>query len=81
MLTAIACVYGRILNTRLVSWIMVSDEQTAYQKGKSILNHLFTIRLLIELAKASNITLCLRSRLKVPSSEKAGFHRYWQMYA
>ena len=44
-MSAIACLYDRILNTRLQSWMMVSAEQTAYQKGKSVLNHLFTLRL------------------------------------
>ena len=57
MMKSIACLYDRILNTRLLSWIRVSAEQTAYQVGKSILNHLFTVRLLIELAKACNVTL------------------------
>ena len=57
MMKSIACLYDRIVNTRLLSWIRVSDVQTAYQKGKSILIHLFTMRLLIELAKAHNVTL------------------------
>ena len=57
MMKSIACLYDRILNTRLLSWIRVSAEQTAYQVGKSILNHLFTVRLLIELAKACDVTL------------------------
>ena len=38
-------------------WITVSDEQTAYQKGKSVLSHIFTLRLLIELAKVCDVTL------------------------
>lgn len=57
MMKSIACLYDRVINCRLLSWIRVSDEQTAYQKGKSILIHLFTMRLLIELAKSCNITL------------------------
>ena len=57
MMKSIACLYDRILNSRLLSWIQTSDEQTAYKKFKSILNHLFTMRLLIELAKACDVTL------------------------
>ena len=57
MMKSLACLYDRIVNTRLLAWIRVSDVQTAYQKGKSILIHLFTVRLLIELAKSCDITL------------------------
>ena len=57
MMPAIACLYDRIFNTRLQLWMMVSAEQTVYQKGKSVLNHLFTLRLLIELTKVWDVTL------------------------
>ena len=57
MMRSLACLYDRVVNSRLLSWISVSEVQTAYQKGKSILIHLFTVRLLIELAKSQNITL------------------------
>ena len=55
MMSAVACIYDRIA-ARLQLWITVSDEQTAYQKGKSVLNHIFTLRLLIGLAKVYDVT-------------------------
>ena len=54
MMTAIACLFDRILAARLDKWLPISDEQSAYQKGKSTMNHLFTLLLIIELAKLSN---------------------------
>ena len=49
----------KILNTRLQLWMMVSAEQTAYQKGKSVLNHLFTLRFLINLRKFATLLFTL----------------------
>ena len=43
--------FDRILASRLTTWAKISPEQTAFQKGKSTLNHIFTLRLLIALAK------------------------------
>ena len=57
MMSVIACLCDKILAARLQLWITVSDEQTAYQKGKSVLNNIFTLRLLIELAKVCDVTL------------------------
>ena len=57
MLPALGVLYDRVINNRLNSWIEVNDEQSAFQKGKSTLHQIFTIRLLIEVAKMSNTTL------------------------
>lgn len=52
-----ANIYDRILYHRIYPWMNINTEQTAYQKNKSTLNHIFTLRLLIELSKKLNITL------------------------
>ncbi len=49
--------YSVILANRLYKWICVDDEQTAFQKGKSTVHQLFTLRLLIALAHKLDITL------------------------
>ena len=59
MMQAVACVYDRILGMRLLQWLPVSDEQTAYQKGKSTALHILTIRVISQLAKKLNITVYL----------------------
>ena len=59
MLRALAVLYDRVIANRLTSWLTVRirDIQSAFQKGKSVLHQLFTIRLLIEIAKQNNTTL------------------------
>ena len=57
MLPALAVLHDRIIANRLTSWIKVHDEQSAFQKKKSTTHQLFTIRLLIELAKKNNFTI------------------------
>ena len=57
MLPALGVLFDRIIYNRLNAWIGVHDEQSAYRKGKSTLHQLFTIRLLIEIAKKTNTTL------------------------
>ena len=57
MLPALAVLHDRVIANRLTSWIKVHDEQSAFQKKKSTIHQLFTIRLLIELAKKNNFTL------------------------
>ena len=57
MLPALGVLYDRILTNRLNKWIGVEEEQTAFQKGKSTIHQLFTIRILIALAYYCNITL------------------------
>ena len=47
----LALLYDRIIAARLVSWAKISYEQSAFQKGKSTLNHIFTLRVLIGLCK------------------------------
>ena len=57
MLPSLGVLYDRILAARLSKWLNVYDEQSGFQKGKSTLYQIFTIRLLIMLAKAENVTL------------------------
>ena len=59
MLRALAVLYDRVIANRLTSWMTtrIHDIQSAFQKGKSVLHQLFTIRLLIAIAKQNNITL------------------------
>ena len=57
MLPTLGVLYDRILYGRLEKWINVHDEQTGFQKGKSTTHQIFTIRLLITLAKYMKITL------------------------
>ena len=49
--------FDRILASRLTTWANISHEQTAFQKGKGTLNHIFTLRLLIALSKRYKKTL------------------------
>ena len=46
----LASLYDRILYNRIVLWINIQWEQSAYQNKKSTIIQLFTLRLLIELA-------------------------------
>ena len=57
MLPSLGVLYDRILNARLSKWVKVQDEQSGFRKGKSTLHQIFTIYLLILLAKSMNITL------------------------
>ena len=57
MLSTIGILYDLILTKRLNRWLNVNDEQTGFRKGKSTLTQIFTLRLLIEMAKKMNITL------------------------
>ena len=41
--------YDRILANRLIGWAKINYEQTAFQKNKSTLNHIFTLRILTSL--------------------------------
>ena len=56
-LPGIGVLDDRIIANRLHRWIGVEDEQTAFQSGKSTTHQLFTLRLLIAIARQSNITL------------------------
>ena len=57
MLWALAALYHRIIANRLHDWIGINYEQSAFQKGKSTIHQLFTLRLLIEIAKRTNTAL------------------------
>ena len=57
MLKALSALYDRIMTIRLRKWSGVSYVQSAFQKLKSTIHPLFTIRLLIEIAKATGVTL------------------------
>ena len=51
MLAALGVLYDRIINNRMKNWLTVHDVQSGFQKFKSTLHQIFTIRLLIVLAK------------------------------
>ena len=57
MLPAIDALFDRIIANRLNLWLGVNSEQSAFQKGKSTLHQLFTLRLLIAIALKTNSTL------------------------
>ena len=57
MLPTLGVLFDRIIANKLSNWIGVHDEQTAFQKGKSTILHLFTIRVLIETARITNKTI------------------------
>ena len=43
--------YDRIIALRLIAWAKINSEQTAFQKGKGTLDQIFTLRVVIALAK------------------------------
>ena len=51
MMPLLAGWYDRILTNRLLNWIPISCEQTAFKKGKSTIQQIFTIRLIMALCK------------------------------
>ena len=57
MLTSVGVHYDRILVKRIDRWLNIHDEQSGFRKGKSTLTHIFSLRLLIEMAMSSNLTL------------------------
>ena len=57
MLAALSALYDRIIMLRLQAWSGVSYVQSAFQKGKSTILPLFTIRLLTAIAKCTGTTL------------------------
>ena len=61
MMVALAVLYDRIITKRITTWIsgIIKDVQSGFQKFKSTLHQLFTIRLLTAIAKKSNTTLYL----------------------
>ena len=61
MMKTLACLYDRIIANRLKPWLNFHIDQTAFQKGKSTLIHIFTLRILIDVARKLNITLYIGS--------------------
>ena len=61
MMKTLACLYDRIITIRLKPWLKFHIDQTAFQKGKSTLIHIFTLRILIDLAMKLKITLYIGS--------------------
>lgn len=61
MLKALACLYDRVIGNRLKKWLPFNIDQTAFQKFKSTLLHIFTLRVLIELVKKKKLTLYVGS--------------------
>lgn len=53
----LANLYDRILSNRLMRWVKINNEQTAFQKGKSTIDQIFILRIIISLIKANNLTL------------------------
>ena len=53
----LANLYDRILSNRLMRWVKINNEQTAFQKGKSTIDQIFILRIIISLIKGSNLTL------------------------
>ena len=51
MLQALGVLYDRIINNRIKDWLIVHAVQSGFQKLKSTLHQIITIRLLIEIAK------------------------------
>ena len=49
--------YDKTLSNRLLQWVKISPEQTAFQKGKGTINQIFLLRLIMGLAKYYNTPL------------------------
>ena len=61
VLRALGSLYDRIIAKRLYRWMHVEAEQSAFQKGKSAIIQIFTLCILIEIAKLKNVTLYIAS--------------------
>ena len=53
MLPLLANVFDRTLCIRLIRWAKINFEQTAFQKGKSGIDQIFILRVIVSLMKAS----------------------------
>ena len=49
--TLLGILYDRIIANRLLTWAKINPEQSAFQKGKSTINKIFILRIIIALAK------------------------------
>ena len=61
MLKTFACLYDRVITNRLKLWLPFHDNQTAFQKLKSTLLHIFTLRVLIFIVKRKKKKLFIGS--------------------
>ena len=61
MLPSLGVLYDHIIAARIYKWMKIKDGQSGFQKGKSTLHQIFTIRLLIMLANVINETLYIGS--------------------
>ena len=52
-----ANLYDRIIANRLMKWVKINPEQTAFQKGKGTVDQIFLLRLIIGLIKYNKRTL------------------------
>ena len=57
MMKVFTCFFVRIISNRLKLWLSFNANQSAFQKGKSTLIHIFTIRILIEIVEKKEMTL------------------------
>ena len=57
MQNLLSLLYDRIIATRLIAWAKIHPEQSAFQKGKSTLNQIFLLRVIIGLAKHAKLPL------------------------
>ena len=53
----IANLFDRIIGKRLLGWVEINEEQTAFQKGKGTLDQIFIKRLIISLIKYNRMTI------------------------
>ena len=59
MIKTIGVLYDRIIYNRLKTWLgsIINSAQTAFQKDKSTLFHVFTLRIIIEICKIKKVPL------------------------
>ena len=57
MLRALGSLYDRIIARRIYTWMNIEPEQSAFQKGKSCMLQIFTLRILMEIVKKKKMTL------------------------
>ena len=53
----IANLYDRVLSNRLLQWMKINHEQTAFQKGKGTIDQIFFLRIIIALVKVNKATI------------------------
>ena len=57
MQNLLSLLYDRIIANRLMMWAKVHPEQSAFQKGKFTLNHIFLLHVITGLSKQSKLPL------------------------